>query len=184
MTQTQFAVQDGRVRITQDGREIIAEAEDIRRCGEALGLIPPASAAGDSGAAISLSQARALMSEAQARGRSLPAEEFFRGEVERELDDAVRQGKVLPRQRDDWRRIALSDLATFRRLIAGQKPQVPLEPAGFAGAAPENVQAEVRLLAERRMKERGLTFGQALTELGRERPELVREYRRAVSGGE
>jgi len=34
------------------------------------------------------------------------------------------------------------------------------------------------------MRERNIPFGQALSEIGREHPDLVHQYRRAVSGGE
>lgn len=133
---------------------------------------------------IPLNRACAFLSEADAAGKSVSAVELFRGEVDRELEDAVRTGKILPRRRDDWRKVALSDFTAFRRLLADQKPQVPLRPVGFAGAAPEGAQAQVKLLAEQRMRERGISFGQALSEIGREQPDLAREYRRAVSSSE
>jgi hypothetical protein len=130
---------------------------------------------------IPLAQAAALLSEAEAQGKSISAVEFFRAEVERELDAAVSAGKVLPRQRADWRKMALADLPTFRRIVGTQKPLVPLRPVGFSGTGPENAQAQVKILAEQRVRERHISFGQALTEIGRELPELVQQYRRAVS---
>ena len=133
---------------------------------------------------IPLAQAATLLSEAEAQGKSVSALEFFRAEVERELDGAVQAGKLLPRQRDDWRKIALSDLPTFRRIVATQKPLVPLRPVGFTGTGPDNVQAQVKILAEQRVRERNISFGQALSEIGRELPELVQQYRRAVSATE
>jgi hypothetical protein len=39
----------------------------------------------------------------------------------------------------------------------------------------------VKSLAEQRMRERQITFGQALSEIGREQPELVQQYRRWVT---
>jgi hypothetical protein len=39
-------------------------------------------------------------------------------------------------------------------------------------------------MAEQRMKERSVSYGQALTEIGREQPDLIQQYRRSVSGGE
>lgn len=130
---------------------------------------------------ISLAEAGALLSENQASGKSIPAADYFRSRVEHELDEAVKSGKVLPRQRDDWRKIALSDFPTFRKIVAEQKPQVPLRPVGLSGAGPEDAQSQVKMLAEQRMRERQISFGQALSEIGREQPELVHEYRRAVS---
>jgi len=61
---------------------------------------------------------------------------------------------------------------------------VPVEPVGFSGTAPGDVQVQVKFLAEQRMRERQITFGQALSEIGREQPDLVQQYRRAVSGNE
>ena len=96
----------------------------------------------------------------------------------------MRSGKVLPGRRDDWRRIAVADFSTFSRLMAEQQARVPLQPVGFSGGVPENVQAQVKFMAEQRMKERGVSYGQALTEIGREQPDLIHQYRRSVSGGE
>jgi hypothetical protein len=59
---------------------------------------------------------------------------------------------------------------------------VPLRPTGLSGSAPEDVQTQVKLLVEQRCRERHVSFGQALSEIGREQPELVHQYRRAVSG--
>lgn len=130
---------------------------------------------------ITLKEAGALLSENEAGGKSIAAADYFRWRVEQELDEAVKNGKVLPRQRDDWRKIALSDFPTFRKIVAEQKPQVPLRPVGVSGAGPEDAQTQVKLLAEQRMRERSISFGQALSEIGREHPDLVHEYRRAVS---
>ncbi len=133
---------------------------------------------------ISLKEASALLSENEANGKSIAAADYFRWRVEQELDEAVKSGKVLPRQREDWRKIALSDFPTFRKIVAEQKSQVPLRPVGLSGSGPEDAQTQVKLLAEQRMRERRISFGQALGEIGREQPELVHQYRRAVSGGE
>jgi phage I-like protein len=131
---------------------------------------------------ISLDQAAVLLSENEAAGKSIPAADFFRWRVEQELDEAVKSGKMLPRQREDWRKIALSDFPTFRKIVAGQKPQVTLRPTGLSGSGPDDPQSQVKLLAEQRMRERQISFGQALSEIGREQPELVHQYRRSVSG--
>ncbi|HEV2349023.1 MAG TPA: phage protease [Terriglobia bacterium] len=130
---------------------------------------------------ISLKEAGALLSENEAGGKSIAAADYFRARVDQELDEAVKNGKVLPRQREDWRKIALSDFPTFRKIVAEQKSQVPLRPVGLSGSGPEDAQTQVKLLAEQRMRERSISFGQALSEIGREQPELVHQYRRAVS---
>lgn len=183
-----LSVTEGKIRVTHEAlsEEVYLDPEELKKALEQLGL--GARPAGEMSEAaprdITLAEARALLSENDARGKAVPAVEFFHAEVERELEDAVRAGRVLPRQRDDWRRLALTDAALFRRLLAAQKPRVPLAPAGFAGTAPGDAQTQVKFLAEQRMRERGLTFGQALSEIGREQPHLVQQYRRAVSGNE
>ena len=133
---------------------------------------------------MAMAAGRQVLSEAEARGKSIPAVDFFRARVEQALDDAVRSGKILPRRRDDWRRIALADFNTFTRLMSEQTARIPLQPVGFSGGIPENAQAQVKFMAEQRMQERGISYGQALTEIGREQPDLIHQYRRSVSGGE
>jgi len=206
MKQVTLSVAEGKIKLAHDDfeDEYFVAPEDLKKCLEELGLLSEAALsalqnlAGRPGAAlseclaeigqrlaagqeISLAQASALLSEAEARGKSIPAAEFFRARVEQELDEAVKSGRVLPRQRAEWRKIALADFPTFRKVLAAQKPQVPLHPLGFAGSGPADVQAQVKFLAEQRMRERGLSFGQALSEIGREQPDLVQQYRRAVS---
>jgi phage I-like protein len=208
MKKVNLSVADGKIKIAhpdlQD--EYFAEPQEVKDCLDELGLLSDAALASSlqqmasrPGAPLAeclaeirgrlaaldpipIAQARSLFSEAEARGKMVSAAEFFRAEVERELNDAVVSGKILPRQREDWRKIALSDLRTFRNLISEQKPQVPLQPMGFSGAVPEDVQAQVKFMAEQRMRERQITFGQALTEIGREQPDLFQQYRRSVSG--
>ncbi len=177
MKHVNLPVVDGRIHIAHEDlkEEFYFEADDLRS------LEAPAAALFTDGAAITFAQARALLSEAEAQGKFIPAAEVFRAQAEQALDEAVKAGKILPRQRDDWRKIALSDLPTFRKLMGAQKPVVPLEPVGLAGTPPGDVQAQVKFLAEQRMRERQITFGQALSELGREQPDLVQQYRKAVS---
>lgn len=199
MKQVNLSVEDGKIKIVHEDLqdEYFVNPEEMKKALKALGLEPEAALAAaltefgteaalhaSSGQEISLAQASALLSEAEARGKAIPAAEFFRARVEQELDEAVKAGKVLPRQRDDWRKVALSDFPTFRKILAAQKPQVPLQPVGFSGTGPSDVGAQVKFLAEQRMRERGVSFGQALSEIGREQPDLVQQYRRAVSSRE
>ena len=188
MKQVTLSVRDGQVRVAHDDfqDEYFAAPEALRQCSETLGLVAEAArlSEGAPGREITLAQASTLLSEAEAHGKMIPAAEFFRARVEQELEESVRAGKILPRQRDDWRKIALADCPTFRKLLAAQKPQVPLRPVGFAGTGPADVQAQVKFLAEQRMRERHVSFGQALSEIGREQPDLVQQYRRAVSSNE
>jgi phage I-like protein len=190
MKQVNLSVADGKIRLAHDDfkDEYFLDPEDLKRCMHELGLMSEVTLAGptlaEPSAVITLAQARSLLSEAAARGKAVPASEVFRGQVEQELEAALKAGKILPRQRDDWRKIALADFPTFRKIVGMQKPLVPIEPLGFSGAGPTDVQAQVKFLAEQRMRERHLSFGQALSEIGREQPDLVQQYRRAVSGNE
>ena len=190
MKQVNLSVADGKLRLAHDDfkDEYFLDPEDVKRCMHELGMLSEVTSASptlaESSAVITLAQARGLLAEAEARGKSVPASEVFRGRVEQELEAAVRAGKILPRQRDDWRKMALADFPTFRKIVGTQKPLVPVEPLGFSGASPTDVQAQVKFLAEQRMRERHLSFGQALSEIGREQPDLVQQYRRAVSGNE
>ena len=185
MKKVQLSVADGKIRIDHPdlGHEFYADPGDLRQCLDALSGAPDRIP--DAGSReVPLAQAAAALSEAEAQGKSIPAVEFLRARVEQALDDAVRAGKILPRRREDWRRIALADFQTFSRLMAEQPARLPLRPVGFSGGVPENAQAQVKFLAEQRMRERGISYGQALSEIGREQPDLIHHYRRAVSGGE
>jgi len=185
MKHVTLSAQDGRIRIAHEDLkdEFYFDAEDLAATGAFRHAAPAPEGAtmfSESGV-ITYAQARALLSEAEAQGKFIPAAEFLHAQAEQELHDAVHAGKILPRQRDDWRKIALSDLPTFRKLMGAQKPLVPLSPVGLAGTPPADVQEQVKILAEQRMRERQITFGQALSDIGREQPTLVQEYRRAVS---
>ena len=187
MKHVNLSVVDGKIHITHEDLqgEFYFEPDDLQSVG-ALREAPlkGSSAALSESAVVTFAQARTLLSEAEARDKFIPASEVFRAAAEQELDDAVRAGKFLPRQRDDWRKIALSDLPTFRKLMGAQKAVVPLAPVGLAGTPPSDVQEQVKFLAEQRMRERHTTFGQALSDIGREQPDLVQQYRRAVSSSD
>jgi phage I-like protein len=185
MKKVKLSVADGKITLHHPdfADEYYADPEDAANALAELRSAPDATPeAGDT--EVPMEQAAAALSEAEARGKSVPAVEVFRARVEQALDEAVRSGKILPRRRDDWRRIALADFGTFTRLMSEQPARIPLRPVGFSGGVPENVQAQVKFMAEQRMRERGVSYGQALTEIGREQPDLIQQYRRSVSGGE
>ncbi len=189
MKHVTLSVEDGRIRIAHEdlNDEFYFDPDDLAVVAAASSPSPsatpasPLQAAFTESAVVTYAQARALLSEAEAQGKVIPAAEVFRAQAEQELNEAVHAGKILPRQRDDWRKIALSDLPTFRKLMGAQKPVVPLTPVGLAGTPPADVQEQVRFMAEQRMRERQISFGQALSDIGREQPDLVQQYRRAVS---
>ncbi len=182
MKKVEVSAADGKVALTHPDftDEYYADPEELQEVLEEMGLTgDPAEAGAEE---IPLEQAAAALSEAETRGKRVAAEEIFRARVEQALEEAVKSGKILPRQRGEWRRVGLSDFATFSKLLSEQPARVPLRPVGFASAGPADVGAQVKFLAEQRMRERGISYGQALTELGREQPDLIQKYRRAVSG--
>ena len=185
MKKVQLSVADGKIKISHPdlADEYYADPDEAANALKALAGSPDAAPDADD-SEVPMAQAASVLSEAEAHGKSIPAVEVFRARVEQALDGAVRSGKILPRRRDDWRRIALADFGTFTRLMSEQPARIPLQPVGFSGGVPENVQAQVKFMAEQRMKERGVSYGQALTEIGREQPDLIHQYRRSVSGGE
>ena len=185
MKKVQLSVADGKIKIHHPdfADEYFADPDDAANALTALGASPDATPDAEA-QEVPMAQAASVLSEAAARGKSIPAVEVFRARVEQALNDAVRSGKILPRRREDWRRIALADFSTFTRLMAEQTARLPLQPVGFSGSVTENVQAQVKFMAEQRMKERGVSYGQALSEIGREQPDLIHQYRRSVSSGE
>ena len=185
MKKVQLSVADGKIKISHPdlADEYYADPDDAANALGALAGSPGATPDADD-SEVPMEQAANVLSEADARGKSVPAVEVFRTRVEQALNDAVRSGKILPRRRDDWRHIALADFGTFTRLMSELPARIPLQPVGFSGGVPQNVQAQVKFMAEQRMKERGVSYGQALTEIGREQPDLIHQYRRSVSGGE
>ena len=182
MKKVEVSAADGKVALTHPDftDEYYADPEELQEVLEEMGLTGDPAEAGVE--EIPLEQAAAALSEAETRGKRVAAEEIFRARVEEALEEAVKSGKILPRQRGEWRRVGLSDFATFSKLLSEQPARVPLRPVGFASAGPADVGAQVKFLAEQRMRERGISYGQALTELGREQPDLIQKYRRAVSG--
>jgi hypothetical protein len=186
MKHVNLSVEDGRIHINHEHlpEGFYFDPADLEAVGASRHVGTPLqldAAALSESAVVSFAQARALLSEAEARGKFISAAEVFHAAAEQELEDAVRAGKVLPRQRDDWRKIALSDLPTFRKLMGAQKAVVPLAPVGLAGTPPSDVQQQIKFLAEQRMRERQVSYGQALADIGREQPDLMQQYRRAVS---
>jgi len=185
MKKVKLSVADGKIKINHPdlADEYYADPDDAVNALAALAGQPNHAPDVDD-SEVPLAQAASVLSEAQARGKSISAVEVFRARVEEALDGAVRSGKILPRRRDDWRRIALADFGTFSRLMSEQPARIPLQPVGFSGGTSENVQAQVKFMAEQRMKERGVSYGQALSEIGREQPDLIHQYRRSVSSGQ
>ncbi len=110
-------------------------------------------------------------------------------EADRELDEAVKAGKILPAQRAQFRVLALSDMAGFRTLVASMKQQIPLGERGIAGGGDdlgdlEKLDARLTQLTKEKMAaDTSLSYGQAFRLALSEHPEL-RERRLVLMRGE
>ncbi len=117
----------------------------------------------------------------------LIAGEVFRAmEVQRALDAAVKDGKILPAQRRHYEKLALSDLGGFRELVRSMKAQVDLSEHGIAGEGGEGgdmerVDRQIREKVKARMGEKkDETYGQAFKAVLGEHPDLAKERTRLM----
>jgi phage I-like protein len=128
-------------------------------------------------------------------GDVLIASEVFRGAtVQRELDDAVKAGKITPAQRRFYEKLAASDLQGFRGLVETMKPAVDLKEHGLGGDGTgtelEKVEGVVHAKTAAKVKESGgaLQYHEALKLVASENPELDRRrtalIRSASKGGD
>lgn len=118
----------------------------------------------------------------------ITAEDFKAGiAAERRVDGAIQAGKLLPRQRGEGIRLALMETETFKpfkTLIEDGKPLVNLNPKGLSSGGTGDATTDLRNLAKARAAEKNIPLSQALTEIGRENPQLAREHRERVMGGQ
>jgi phage I-like protein len=144
---------------------------------------------------------QALLSEAVRDGRidNRKAEQLARAnkitfadyiaaqEAERAIDEAVRAGKIMPRERGFFFRDALERPEEFSTLVKDMPPRVHLNAVGLGGAEAASVDEEVQAETRRLMSERKLAYSAALKEALRANPQLAEQYRRQHSrqiGGE
>jgi phage I-like protein len=114
-------------------------------------------------------------------GDVLIAGEVFRGVmVQRELDDAVKAGKITPAQRPFYEKLAASDLTGFRGLVATMKPAVDLTEHGIGGDGSgvselTKLEASIDSKTRAKMKDnQGMQYHEALKLVASENPELDR----------
>jgi phage I-like protein len=98
-------------------------------------------------------------------------------EAERKVDDAIKAGKVLPKNRVHALKLALSDAAGFTALVEQAAPVVDLRTRGHAGGG-EQPTAQQVLMGEVNAyaKEHKCLVSVALSEVTKAKPELWREY--------
>ena len=101
--------------------------------------------------------------------------------AERALDQAVTEGKILPRERHFFFRDALERPREFADFVERALPVVRLGAEGIGGGEAIPIDQEVDLGARRLMSEQKLSYGKALKALFRENPALEARYRAAHS---
>lgn len=127
----------------------------------------------------------AALSEA---GDLIAPEVFLAQQVQIDLDEAVKSGKITPAQRPAMEKFALTDTPAFREFIRTQKPQVDLNERGISGGGGEG--GDIRRLDQqisekvsaKLAENKHLSYGQAYKavlsenqDLARRRAALMRE---------
>jgi len=98
-------------------------------------------------------------------------------EAERRVDAAMKAGKVLPKNRAQALKLALSDAAVFNALVEQARPVVDLRSHGHAGGG-EQPTAQQALMAEVNAyaKENKCSLSVALSDITKRNPDLWRQY--------
>jgi phage I-like protein len=101
------------------------------------------------------------------------------------VEDGVRSGKIAPATRRFFLSAAIADPDGFRAFLGAAPPVVDLAERGIAGSENDaDVRHRVKALAEDLMREKKVTMREALNEISREHPDLVNQYRKAVTGSQ
>jgi len=110
--------------------------------------------------------------------RPIGPEVFRAMTVQSELDAAVKETKILPVQRPQYEKLALSDLAAFRELVKTLKPQIDLTERGIAGGTEggdlAKVDGQIDRLAREKMAADKIGYGQAFKAVLSEKPDLAK----------
>ncbi len=112
-------------------------------------------------------------------GRITLADYIAAQEAEKKLDEAVRAGKVLPRDRKFFFRDALERPREFDDYVKRAVPSVRLGSVGLGSGAELSVDEEVRVRTERLVAEEHLSYSKALKKALASDRELDRRYRAA-----
>ena len=126
-------------------------------------------------------------------GVLIAGEVFVAMKAQQELDAAVKDGKITPAQRPHYEKIALSDLPTFRAIVAGLPKAVETGERGIGGGDGssdlQKVQGALLSKVDEKMKaDPKLGYGDALKLVASENPDLDKRYtelnRRRATGVE
>ncbi len=120
------------------------------------------------------SQAAIKMSE---QGKITFADYILATEAEKQIDAAIRAGKILPRNRAFFFRDAIERPEEFAEYVTSAAPVVMLGSAGIGGARPASPDDAIRLGVKKLMAENSkLSHAQAHKQFLSENPDLKREY--------
>jgi len=95
------------------------------------------------------------------------------------LNEAVAQGKVLPKDRAFFFEIAMNNPKKFTEYIAGAVPAIQFGSVGLGSTEKLPVDQEVDIETKKLMSEKKLSYGKAMKELFRSNPALEDRYRAA-----
>ena len=112
-------------------------------------------------------------------GRITLADYIAAQEAEKRLDEAVRAGKILPRDRKFFFRDALERPREFDDYVKRAVPSVRLGSVGLGSTAELSVDDEVRVRTERLVAEEHLSYSKALKKALASDRDLDRRYRAA-----
>lgn len=112
-------------------------------------------------------------------GRITLADYIAAQEAEKKLEEAVRAGKILPRDRKFFFRDALERPREFDEYLAHLVPALRLGSVGLGSAGELSVDDEVRVRTERLIAEEHLSYSKALKKVLASDRELERRYRAA-----
>ena len=112
-------------------------------------------------------------------GRITLADYIAAQEADRTLDEAVRAGKILPRDRKFFFRDALDRPREFAEYVRHAAPRVPLGSLGLASGGPLGVDDEVKARTESLMVEQNLSYSKALKKVFASDRELAGRYHTA-----
>lgn len=104
-------------------------------------------------------------------------------EGNRRVKKALAEGRLLPRLQGNAIKLFLADEALFKSLVEEGHPVINLKPKGTTETGiTGDVAHDLPIMADARAKEKNISYGQALSEISREHPDMWRLYREAVNG--
>ena len=136
-------------------------------------------------------QINIALAEQRAERGELTMSGFLRAQkIQRLVEEAVRVGKVLPKQRAAFFAIALADYASAAAFLSDAQPVVDLRARGVSGDGAATAKEELEQAVSAYMTEHRCDRVKALTDVSRRNPELWERHKRecgaksGATGGE